>query len=102
METGFPRDARPLVDEIPHSIDEDYVNGEIIGFRGCFVEIRTAASEPSVEARTMLLAQFSLKGTPNNVSASSLRLLSSSPFCFGLDSAAFSSFIAARRRRPLK
>ena len=58
------RDDLPL-DEMPDSIDEDYVNSEILGLCGSLVEIRSATSEqaptPDIGLRTVHLAHFSVK-----------------------------------------
>lgn len=53
-------DELPL-DEMPDSIDQDYVDGEILGLCGSLVEIRNAASESNVSSRTVHLAHFSVK-----------------------------------------
>ena len=34
-----------LLDEMPDSIDQDYVDGEILGLCGCLVEVRNAVSD---------------------------------------------------------
>ena len=47
--------------EMPDSIDQDYVDGEILGLCGCLVEVRDAVSEQTVGSRTVHLAHFSVK-----------------------------------------
>ncbi|PMB65579.1 Vegetative incompatibility protein HET-E-1 [Beauveria bassiana] len=48
-------------DEMPDCIDQDYVDGEILGLCGSLVEIRNVASESSVGLWTVHLAHFYVK-----------------------------------------
>ncbi|KAK8147549.1 hypothetical protein G3M48_001448 [Beauveria asiatica] len=48
-------------DEMPDCIDQEYVDGEILGLCGSLVEIRNGASESSVSLWTVHLAHFSVK-----------------------------------------
>ncbi|OAQ98280.1 hypothetical protein LLEC1_04056 [Akanthomyces lecanii] len=50
-----------LLDEMPDSIDQDYIDGEILGLCGSLLEIRGVATESSVGFRTVHLAHFSVK-----------------------------------------
>lgn len=47
--------------EMPDAIDEDYIDGEILGLCGSLVEIRKATTECSIGSRTVHLAHFSVK-----------------------------------------
>ena len=49
------------VDEMPDSIDQDYVDGEIRRLYGSLVEIRGVPLEPIVGSQTVHLAHFSVK-----------------------------------------
>ncbi|KAJ4146963.1 hypothetical protein LMH87_001516 [Akanthomyces muscarius] len=49
------------VDEMPDSIDQDYVDGEIRRLCGSLVEIRSAPLDPIVGSQTVHLAHFSVK-----------------------------------------
>ncbi|KAH7125015.1 hypothetical protein B0J13DRAFT_484360, partial [Dactylonectria estremocensis] len=48
-------------DELPDSIDEDYIDTEILGLCGTLLEVRSSSSEPSVGLRTVHLTHFSVK-----------------------------------------
>lgn len=48
-------------DEMPDSIDQDYVDGEILGLCGSLIEIRDATSDSNVDSMTVHLAHFSVK-----------------------------------------
>ncbi|KAK0718684.1 hypothetical protein B0T26DRAFT_856403, partial [Lasiosphaeria miniovina] len=49
------------VDEIPDTVDEDYVDCAIIGLCGSLLEVRGNSSEPHVGCRTVHLAHFSVR-----------------------------------------
>ncbi|RYP23453.1 hypothetical protein DL767_008810 [Monosporascus sp. MG133] len=49
------------IDEFPDSIDEDYIDSEILGLCGSLLEIRSTPSEPSAGLRTVHLTHFSVK-----------------------------------------
>ncbi|CAG8940955.1 unnamed protein product [Penicillium salamii] len=50
-----------LRDEMPDTIDEDYINSEIVNLCGSLLEVRTSQSELHVGLRTVHLAHFSVK-----------------------------------------
>ncbi|RYP08950.1 hypothetical protein DL764_001561 [Monosporascus ibericus] len=49
------------VDELPDSIDEDYIDSETLGLCGSLLEVRIIPSEPSAGLRTVHLPHFSVK-----------------------------------------
>ncbi|RYP59586.1 hypothetical protein DL769_008467 [Monosporascus sp. CRB-8-3] len=49
------------IDELPDSIDEDYIDSEILGLCGSLLEVRNTPSEPSAGLRTVHLTHFSAK-----------------------------------------
>ncbi|KAH7124486.1 ankyrin-1, partial [Dactylonectria macrodidyma] len=48
-------------DELPDSIDEDYIDTEILGLCGTLLEVRSSSSEASIGLRTVHLTHFSVK-----------------------------------------
>jgi len=50
-----------LVDELPDTIDEDYISSEILGPCGSFLETQKAAAEQDLGLMTIHLAHFSVK-----------------------------------------
>ncbi|CAG8004622.1 unnamed protein product [Penicillium salamii] len=50
-----------LLDEMPDTIDEDYIDSEIVSLCGSLLEVRTSQSELHVGLRTVHLAHFSVK-----------------------------------------
>jgi len=50
-----------LVDQIPEDIDDEYVNGEIVGLCGSLIEIQGEASKRSLGSLTVHLTHFSVK-----------------------------------------
>ncbi|CAG8138928.1 unnamed protein product [Penicillium salamii] len=50
-----------LLDEMPDTIDEDYIDSEIANLCGSLLEIRTSQSEVHIGLRTVHLAHFSVK-----------------------------------------
>lgn len=50
-----------IVDDMPYSMDQEYVDGEILGLCGSLIEIRSATLDSSIESMTVHLAHFSVK-----------------------------------------
>ena len=50
-----------LVDQLPDDIDDEYVNGEIMGLCGSLIEIRGEASNRNLGSLTVHLTHFSVK-----------------------------------------
>ncbi|ORY56379.1 ankyrin-1, partial [Pseudomassariella vexata] len=49
------------IEEMPDSIDEDYINRGILGLCGSLLEVRSTSSESHVGARTVHLTHFSVR-----------------------------------------
>lgn len=49
------------IDEIPDSIDQNYIDSEILGLCGSLVEIRSRPSDSNIGLRTLHLTHFSVK-----------------------------------------
>ncbi|GJC88106.1 ankyrin repeat and KH domain-containing protein 1 [Colletotrichum liriopes] len=49
------------VDELPDSVDDDYVESEILGLCGSLIEVRGTSSESSAGSRKIHIAHFSVK-----------------------------------------
>ncbi|SPO00191.1 related to ankyrin [Cephalotrichum gorgonifer] len=49
------------VDEMPDSVDQDYIDSEILGVCGSLMEVRSVASECSAGLKTVHLTHFSVK-----------------------------------------
>ncbi|RDW85385.1 hypothetical protein BP5796_03710 [Coleophoma crateriformis] len=50
-----------LLDELPDTIDEEYVNGELLGLCGSFLDIQKKEPNQDLGSRTIHLAHFSVK-----------------------------------------
>lgn len=79
-------DGDILVDEMPDSIDQDYVDGEILGLCGSLIEIRDATSDSNVDSMTVHLAHFSVKEFfISRISADEGTLIDQERFCNSIE-----------------